>query len=234
MYTVYKVINKLNEKYYIGVHETDNPNDDYMGSGVAIRSSILKHGVENFYKEILHIFDSKEDAYSKEVELLEDVWKGASTYNMSAGGRGSWSHIDSTGENNCMKDPETVRKVVANKHKNGSYHTDAFIESSMSNLEKAMSSWTGSKHTEETKAIMGEKSKKHYAENREYIVAKAREVRHSYTLVSPEEDIIELGPGELNEFCKTMGFAVSVFSTKPDGYIVKRGKAKGWRLECRT
>lgn len=40
MYTVYKVTNIKNGKYYVGVHKTNNPYDSYMGSGTAIRNAI--------------------------------------------------------------------------------------------------------------------------------------------------------------------------------------------------
>ena len=35
-YFIYQIKNKINNKIYIGKHITDNPNDDYMGSGVRI------------------------------------------------------------------------------------------------------------------------------------------------------------------------------------------------------
>ena len=42
VYTVYKIVNLTNEKYYIGVHKTSDPNDSYYGSGVAIKKAIKK------------------------------------------------------------------------------------------------------------------------------------------------------------------------------------------------
>ena len=50
IYTLYKITNLINQKFYIGVHATNNPNDSYMGSGVAITRAIAKHGRENFKK----------------------------------------------------------------------------------------------------------------------------------------------------------------------------------------
>ena len=90
MYTVYKITNTLNNKYYIGVHKTNNLEDGYMGSGVAIRNAISKHGRENFTKEILLITEDKQTAYSLERELTVDFIK-ESTYNMKLGGVGGWS-----------------------------------------------------------------------------------------------------------------------------------------------
>ena len=39
-YTVYKTTNLVNNKIYIGVHTTEDINDDYLGSGSAIIKAI--------------------------------------------------------------------------------------------------------------------------------------------------------------------------------------------------
>lgn len=89
MYTVYKITNLINEKYYIGVHKTTNINDDYMGSGVAIKNAIKKHGKENFQKEILFITENKDEAYALEKSLTID-FNTNQNYNMKIGGVGGW------------------------------------------------------------------------------------------------------------------------------------------------
>lgn len=94
MYTVYKVINKTNNKYYIGVHKTNNPNDSYMGSGNAIKLAILKYGIANFTKEILNITESKEEAYSIE-KILTENFISNDNYNMKLGGVGGFTKENS-------------------------------------------------------------------------------------------------------------------------------------------
>lgn len=90
-YTVYKTTNKINEKIYIGVHRTKEPNDDYLGSGTLLKKAIEKYGIENFEKEILHIFDNEEDMFAMEKELLtEEFLSRTDTYNTNGGGFGSW------------------------------------------------------------------------------------------------------------------------------------------------
>lgn len=90
MYTVYKITNKINEKTYIGVHKTNDPYDSYMGSGVAIRNAIKKHGINNFVKDILFITEDKDEAYCKEAELTED-FNSNCNYNMKRGGVGGFT-----------------------------------------------------------------------------------------------------------------------------------------------
>ena len=62
---VYKTTNLVNNKIYIGVHSTNDLNDGYLGSGTALKSSIQKHGIETFSREILYFFDTPEEAYYK-------------------------------------------------------------------------------------------------------------------------------------------------------------------------
>lgn len=94
MYTVYKITNKLNGKFYIGVHKTDNPNDSYFGSGVAIKKAIAKHGKDNFEKVILYMTEKKEEAYSLEKQLTEN-YATRENYNMKLGGIGGFNRKDS-------------------------------------------------------------------------------------------------------------------------------------------
>lgn len=86
---VYIITNKINHKFYIGKHSTDDLDDGYMGSGTAINKAIQKYGIENFSKRILCFCDSAEDAYKVEELLVTDnLIKREDCYNMMVGGLG--------------------------------------------------------------------------------------------------------------------------------------------------
>ena len=88
-YTIYKITNLINQKIYIGKHQTKNLNDGYFGSGIFLRKAISKYGKENFVKEILFIFDKEEEMNNKEIELInEEFVKSENTYNLGIGGEG--------------------------------------------------------------------------------------------------------------------------------------------------
>jgi hypothetical protein len=88
-YTIYQTTNNINGKIYIGKHQTENPNDAYLGSGVALRNAIKKYGIENFEKTILFDFDTEQEMNSKERELItEEFVKRKDTYNKGVGGEG--------------------------------------------------------------------------------------------------------------------------------------------------
>ena len=74
-YIVYKTTCLVNGKYYIGKHQTDNPDifDGYLGNSVWVNRNdklknpefpfhfaIKKYGVENFKRESLFVFDTAE------------------------------------------------------------------------------------------------------------------------------------------------------------------------------
>lgn len=66
---VYKIINKINGKEYIGVH-TGELHDNYLGSGYLIKLAVKKYGKENFERTILKEFQSRKQANEYEAELL--------------------------------------------------------------------------------------------------------------------------------------------------------------------
>jgi hypothetical protein len=92
-YTVYKTTNQINDKIYIGVHKTDNPNDSYLGSNRILKDAVKKYGQENFTKEVLFVFDNEESMWAKEKELVnEDFVSRKDTYNIGQGGEG-WTGL---------------------------------------------------------------------------------------------------------------------------------------------
>lgn len=92
-YTVYKTTNLINQKFYIGFHQTTDPNDDYLGSGRLVADAIKKYGKKNFKKEVLFIFDNEADMIKKEIELVtEDLVHDSNCYNLTEGGCGG-NHI---------------------------------------------------------------------------------------------------------------------------------------------
>lgn len=101
-YIVYLTTNKINNKIYIGVHETEDPEkfDGYIGCGANINKpssynkgkthlhrAILKYGTSAFYRTTLRVFDKLEDALDLEAWLVtDDFVKRLDTYNMTLGG----------------------------------------------------------------------------------------------------------------------------------------------------
>lgn len=88
-YTIYKTTNLINGKYYFGKHQTENLQDNYLGSGVTISEAIEKYGKVNFSKEIIHIFEDEISMNLKEIELITDaIINDPLSYNLTGGGEG--------------------------------------------------------------------------------------------------------------------------------------------------
>ena len=96
----YKITNNINGHFYYGVHNTDNLDDGYMGSGKRLHFAYKKYGMENFTKEILKFFNSSAEAFEYEAKVVnETLAEDPNCYNISVGGNGNIGFI-------------TVNKVV--------------------------------------------------------------------------------------------------------------------------
>ena len=85
---LYKIINKVNGKYYIGVHNTKNINDGYAGSGTILKKAFQKYGEISFDKIILMYYDSKELASQAEANFITaEMLASEDCYNIQPGGR---------------------------------------------------------------------------------------------------------------------------------------------------
>lgn len=107
-FIVYQTLNILDNKIYVGVHKTYNPEvfDGYIGCGVYInnastymnpttpfQSAVKKYGPDKFKRSILKIFETSEEAYNMERDIVNyDFIRRKDTYNAKLGGLGGCSY----------------------------------------------------------------------------------------------------------------------------------------------
>lgn len=115
---VYKTVNNVNNKLYVGLHSTNNLNDNYLGSGWALKAALVKYGKENFTRTILFTLDNRELARELEALLVDSSFVSRpDTYNLTIGGMGV---EDQWGINNHRygKEAHNTKKVIAT-HRDG-------------------------------------------------------------------------------------------------------------------
>lgn len=143
-YYLYKITNLTNGKIYIGIHSTVDLDDNYFGSGRALKQSIAKHGRENFKKEILEYFDSYQELAQREKEIVNESFvKSQTTYNLNVGGYGSFSYINSLpNQGHKPGQQQEASNIAANKLKYDLEHRNKFCEKMRKSNQKRVKEGT--------------------------------------------------------------------------------------------
>lgn len=91
---IYKTINKINDKFYIGKDTKNDPN--YFGSGILLNRAIKKYGKHNFEKQILEHCVSPEHLEERERYWIQETKAQEIGYNIADGGWGGKTYSEET------------------------------------------------------------------------------------------------------------------------------------------
>jgi hypothetical protein len=164
---IYKTVNLVNNKFYIGMHSTSNLEDGYIGSGKRLWYSIKKHGRENFKMEILEFLPDRNSLKEREKEIVNsDLLKEELCMNLKIGGEGGGFTLEQVKKggyiagnilkNKIINDPE-FRLLHIEKFKINC--SKKFNDKNSETYKKWLaSSRFVSNHSEETKKLIGEKN----------------------------------------------------------------------------
>lgn len=111
-FIVYKTINKINGKVYVGKNSTDDPT--YFGSGLLLNRAIAKYGRENFEKITLEVCESEERMNEQErfwIKKLESQNRERG-YNIAPGGRGGFSTAMFGGEEGLKRRAVSIKLAL--------------------------------------------------------------------------------------------------------------------------
>jgi group I intron endonuclease len=145
-YIVYKTTNLQNGKFYVGQHTLDD--DEYLGSGIILHKAIKKYGKENFIRETLEEYETKEDMNEGEKFWIEklDARNPKIAYNIGEGG---------TGGDNITHNPN--REAIIEKQSRASkkmWEQPGRKEAHSKKMSGEGNLLYGVGHTEETKTKM--------------------------------------------------------------------------------
>ena len=162
---VYKTTNVMIGKVYIGAHSSKILNDNYLGSGKTLKHAIKKYGRENFTRTILEFFETREEAFKREAELVTEAFiKEDNNYNMCPGGLGA--SIKTEEFKNKVSKKLKGRKFTEEHSRNKSLaqtgkKNHRYGKSNPNNpvLYGSENGMFGKKHSEESKKLISQKRK---------------------------------------------------------------------------
>lgn len=156
---IYKTTNIINQKYYIGMHSTNDISDGYLGSGTRLWRSIQHYGRENFKVEILEYLTDRESLRKREAEIVDlEKLKDPLCMNLTVGGYGELSRAA------CSKGGKLngyhIRKLgnygwKRQDYKQGNNFRKAVSDGLKMKWKRDGHPWSGRSHSEEARKKIG-------------------------------------------------------------------------------
>ena len=88
---IYRTTCIITNRFYIGMHSTDNLEDGYIGSGKRLWHSINKHGKDNHVCEILEFLPDRSSLKAREKEIVnKELINEELCMNLQIGGEGGF------------------------------------------------------------------------------------------------------------------------------------------------
>lgn len=142
---VYKTTRITDGKFYIGMHSTDDMDDEYLGSGTRITRSIRKHGADKHVREILFTLLDRSQLCEKEKDVIASFRGNPLCMNLNEGGDGGWDYVNENGLKPKPGHPSWER--IAEGVARGNRHPSRIQK----NIERLGTGMLGKKHSVETK-----------------------------------------------------------------------------------
>lgn len=130
---IYKTINLINNKIYIGKDKNNNPN--YFGSGILLKYAIKKYGKKNFKKVILQKCSNIKELNESEINWIKKLnCLYPNGYNIAKGGEGGDTFSLNPNREKMIKNLSIKR--TGNKNPFYGKHHDEKLKNSWSKLRK--------------------------------------------------------------------------------------------------
>ena len=162
---IYKTVNQVNGKFYIGMHSTSNLEDGYIGSGKRLWYSIRKYGRENFIMEIQEFLADRHSLKDREKEIVnEGMLQDPMCMNLAIGGHGGFINKEAAaagGRASRYRDLSKCQHAFREKFDSNDDFRNSVIEKiKTTHFEKTGSNngWKGRKHNDEFKKNISEKN----------------------------------------------------------------------------
>ena len=158
---IYKITCKVTNRYYIGMHSTDNLDDGYFGSGKRLWFSINYHGKENHDKEILEFLPNREELKKREKEIVtKELIKEDLCMNLCVGGEGGRGFTSEEQKKNVIKANAKMKSLAETnpewvEKRRVSFSNARKREFEEGTREPIKYDWTGKHHSDDAKKKIG-------------------------------------------------------------------------------
>lgn len=213
---IYKITRHKDSKYYIGMHSTDDLDDNYFGSGTKIRRSINKYGINAHTKEIIEFLPNREALRNREAEIVnENCINDPLCMNIVLGGRGGWPK-DGTHPMQGKHHTEETKKILSEKSK-ANFKPRFGTENPMFGKTGINHHNYGRKLDETTKEKISKKIKgiKHsttFRKRRQELSSGANNPKAKTFIITSPDNISYEVKGSLEQFCNDHGLSMQTLS----------------------